>query len=62
MANVPDLITQLVERFARNRDAYVSAGYNEARLRHEVSLALYQKSGCSDVHTMAADVRRLKAW
>ena len=35
MATVPTPIIELVERFDRNRDAYVSAGYNEAQLRHE---------------------------
>ena len=28
-------ITELVERFVRNRDAYISGGYNEAQVRQE---------------------------
>jgi len=45
MATVPDQVTQLVERFDRNRDAYVSAGYNEAQLRHEFLEPFFEALG-----------------
>jgi hypothetical protein len=32
---VPDVVVELVERFDRQRDAYRSGDYNEARLRKE---------------------------
>ena len=31
----PKKITELVKRFIRNRDAYLSGGYNEAQVRQE---------------------------
>jgi hypothetical protein len=34
--SVPKEVVQLVERFERNRDAYVSGGLNETQLRQEL--------------------------
>ena len=33
--SAPDIILELVDRFDRQRDAYRSSDYNEARLRKE---------------------------
>ena len=33
--SVPSKLNELIERFTRNRDQYVSANYNEAQLRQE---------------------------
>jgi len=35
MADTPETITQLVERFDRNRDSYLAGGINETQLRRE---------------------------
>jgi predicted type IV restriction endonuclease len=35
MANVPELVTQLVVRYDRNRDSYLAGGINETQLRQE---------------------------
>jgi REP element-mobilizing transposase RayT len=35
MTSVPSVIRDLVERFERNRDSYVSSSYNETQLRRE---------------------------
>lgn len=35
MGQAPGIISDLVERFDRNREAYKSQGYNETQLRRE---------------------------
>jgi hypothetical protein len=35
MTRVPETIQELVRRFTRNREEYVSGKYNEAQLRRE---------------------------
>src|SRR5450759_5363431 len=33
--DIPELTLELIERFSRNRDAYLSGAYNETQLRRE---------------------------
>jgi len=43
--SAPEIVRGLVARFDRNRDAYVSAGYNEAQLRHEFLEPFFEALG-----------------
>ena len=52
MAEVPESVVRLVERFDRNRDAYRSGGYNETQVRVELIDPLFIALGW-DVHNAA---------
>jgi hypothetical protein len=42
----PREILELIERFERHRDAYLSGGYKEAQLRLEFVDPLFKALGC----------------
>jgi hypothetical protein len=44
-ADVPELVTQLVERFDRNRDSYLAGGINETQLRREFIDPFFSRLG-----------------
>lgn len=61
MGQAPDIISDLVERFDRNRDAYKSQGYNETQLRREFLDPFFEALGWDvanrDGHAEAIDCK-----
>lgn len=61
MTSVPSIISELVERFDRNRESYLSAAYNETQLRREFLDPFFGKAALGwDVDNEAGSGERYK--
>ncbi len=61
MGQVPSIVSDLIERFEQNRDAYKSQAYNETQLRREF-LDHFESRGWKIRHDRAAKGRHVRAF